>query len=75
MVPPCNPSLKKRQLADDDNDNMMLAAAPGCTSAATRMSSFATTSMERDDETDRGSESDRPPQWGYRLAGMSDEDW
>ena len=70
-----NPSPQKRWPVDDDDDKMMPAAAPGCTSAAACMSSFATTSMERDDETDWDSESDRPLWWGYRLAGMSDKDW
>ena len=63
-------------LADDDHDNMTLAAAPpGCTSAAAHMSSFMTTSMEWDDETDWDLESDRPLWQGYRLVGMSDKDW
>ena len=70
-----NPSPQKRWPADDDDDKMMPAAASGCTSAAACMSSFATTSMERDDETDWDSESDRPLWWGYCLAGMSDKDW
>ena len=75
MVPPRIPSPQKRQPAEDDDDNMMLAAAPGCTSATAHMSSFTTTSMEQDDETDWDLDSDRPLWQGYHLAGMSDEDW
>ena len=75
MVPPCNPSPQKRWSANDDEDNMTPAAAPGCTSAAAHMSSFATTSMEQDDETNWDSESDKPPWQRYCPVGMSNEDW
>ena len=75
MAPPHIPSPQKRQPAEDDNDSMMLAATPGCTSTAAGMSSFVTTSMEQDDETNWDSESDRPPWWGYCPVGMSDEYW
>ena len=75
MVPPHIPSPQKGQLAEDDDDSMMPAAAPGCTGTTARMSSFTTTSMEWDDETNWDSESNKPPWWGYRPVGMSDEDW
>ena len=75
MVPPCIPSPQKGQPAEDDDDSMMLVVAPGCTGTTTHMSSFMTTSMERDDETDWDSESNKPPWLGYRPVGMSDEDW
>ena len=76
MVHPHLLSPQKGRLAGDDNANMMLAVAPGCTSAASHMSSFTATSMEQDNETDWDSESDKPPQQEYHLAGMSDyEDW
>ena len=39
---------------------MTPAAAPGCTGVAAHMSSFATTSMEHDNETNWDSESNKP---------------
>ena len=63
-------------MAGDDDNSMTPAVALGCTGVATRMSSFVTTSMEQDDETDWDSESDKPAQQNYHPAGMSDyEDW
>ena len=75
MVPSCIPSPQKGQPAEDDNNNMMPAVAPGCTGAAAHMSSFVTTSMEWGDKTDWDSECDRPLQQGYLLTGMSDGNW
>ena len=76
MAPPRITSPRKGQMAGGDDDSMTPAAAPGCTSAATRRSSFTITSMEQDDETDWDSESDKPARRNYRPASMSDyEDW
>ena len=76
MAPLHTTSPRKGQMAGDDDDSMTPAAAPGCTGAAVCMSSFATTSMEQDDETDWDSESDKPEQWNYHPADMNDyEDW
>ena len=56
-----------------DNDVMMLAAAPGCTAAATHMSNFVASSMEQDNETDWDSEPDKLTQ-KFRPVGMSNQE-
>ena len=75
MEPPCISSPRKGQLTGDVDDMTTPAAAPGCTTATAHMSSFVTTSIEQDDETDWDSDSDKLTQ-NFHMAGMTDyEDW
>ena len=75
MAPPCTSSPGNGQPTGAGNDIPMPAAAQGCTITATRMSHFATSSMEQDNETNWDSESNKPMQT-FRPAGMSNyEDW
>ena len=49
------------QPPDDDNNDTMPAATPGCSTMALHMRKFATTSIEQENETNWDSESDHLP--------------
>ena len=52
MVPPSVDNPCKEKLPDNDDNNMMPTATPGCSAVALHMRNFATTLMEQENEMD-----------------------
>ena len=52
MAPPSANNPCREQLLDDNDDDTMPAAAPGCSTMALHMRKFATTSIEQENEID-----------------------